>query len=197
MRHEDAPGTISVNGAMSTLIALTIGEMPPIVNWTSHFPQKAFMSRAHVPILIGILLNFAGCAGGSQINSADGRTHAGKIDRNLASDTNTFHLRPEWAGPCKLAAGSVDVNLGNSPEAFVRAAYCQIEGSEPGAALIADWSTRLKSSPNLVRRVDVVRTFCQNAHRGNCALEYSNPWLNQALHTETCKKRSNWSDLFQ
>jgi hypothetical protein len=97
----------------------------------------------------------------------------------------TFQLVAEWSGPCEKSTDPIDVNLGNSPETFVRAAYCQVVGTEPDAATIALWSNRLKTSPNLVRRIDVVRTFCPN-----CALKYSNPWLSQIEHTGSCVKKS-------
>src|SRR5262245_50068532 len=37
-----------------------------------------------------------------------------------------FHLKPEWDGPCarRERHEGVDVNLGHTPEAFVRAAHC-------------------------------------------------------------------------
>jgi hypothetical protein len=102
----------------------------------------------------------------------------------------TFQLRPEWVGPCKKSLGTIDVNLGNSPEAFVRAAFCQINGTEPKASSIADWAERLQSTPNLVRRIDVVRTFCNEAAR-KCSLAYSNPWVNQVEYTGSCVKKTN------
>src|ERR1700741_3130637 len=46
------------------------------------------------------------------------------------NDMGPFKLKPEWRGPCERA-DKVDVNLGNAPAAFVRAAHCQVVGSEP------------------------------------------------------------------
>jgi hypothetical protein len=87
-----------------------------------------------------------------------------------------FRLRPEWNGPCARAE-SIDVNLGNAPEAFVRAAHCQVTGQEPPKELVAAWSKRLREDPKL-RRVDVVRTLCQDHGRAGAPLAYSDPWLN-------------------
>ena len=86
-----------------------------------------------------------------------------------------FQLRPEWKGPVQKS-DVVDVNLGNSPEAFVKAAWGQIFGSEPSADLVRTWAERLRGDPRL-RRVDLVRIFCLQAGRA-CRLKYSVPWLN-------------------
>ena len=40
----------------------------------------------------------------------------------------------------------IDVNLGNSPEAFVRAAYGQVTGREPSPEQVATWTTRLEDA---------------------------------------------------
>src|SRR4051812_28752214 len=54
-----------------------------------------------------------------------------------------FQLRAEFDGPCE-AKSTIDVNLGNAPEAFVRAASCQISGAEPGAEVVKSWSDQLR-----------------------------------------------------
>src|SRR5688572_20575991 len=53
-----------------------------------------------------------------------------------------FQARAEFEGPCERKT-LIDVNLGNSPEAFVRAAQCQISGVEPDAATVSHWSAEL------------------------------------------------------
>jgi len=97
-------------------------------------------------------------------------------------------LVPEWSGPCAPSSGAIDVNLGNSPESFVTAAYCQIYGIQPPAATVDDWANQLRTV-NYVRRVDVVRALCQQAGRA-CALFYSNPWATEALPTTTCARKT-------
>jgi hypothetical protein len=88
---------------------------------------------------------------------------------------SAFVLKPEWAGPCQKSA-VVDVNLGNSPESFVKAAYCQCNGKLPDAATVADIASRLRQDASL-RRVDVVNRFIKES--GHPAkLRYSNPWQN-------------------
>lgn len=88
-----------------------------------------------------------------------------------------FHLKPEWNGPC-ARTDVVDVNLGNSPEAFVRAAHCQLTGQEPDAKTIEQWAARLRTNPK-TRRIDVVRSLAREQKRGNVKLAYSDPWVSQ------------------
>jgi hypothetical protein len=87
-----------------------------------------------------------------------------------------FRLKPEWDGPCARAE-TVDVNRGNSPEAFVRAAYCQISGQEPPAKTVAQWAIKLRQDPH-VRRVDVVRALAA-AQKREVKLSYSDPWAEE------------------
>jgi hypothetical protein len=112
---------------------------------------------------------------------------AGSSNQPLPVDTE-FRLRPEFDGPCTRAT-VIDVNLGNEPEAFVRAAHCQITGTEPDAATVEDLSNQLRTVEN-VRRVDVVRTLCQRAERG-CSLSYSDPWQQQVELTEPCVRKGS------
>ena len=99
-----------------------------------------------------------------------------------------FTLRAEFDGACTKTS-SVDVNLGHLPEAFVRAAYCQIAGTEPDAALIADWSEQLRTR-RWVRRIDVVRSLCNVAGRSDCTLSYSDPWQAQVSLTTPCTPKT-------
>ena len=92
-----------------------------------------------------------------------------------SASATVFQLKPEWAGPCQASA-SVDVNLGNSPENFIKACGCQINGSVPAAQFVTQWAQRLRTDPRL-RRVDVVRSFMQAAHK-QLPLTYSDPWAN-------------------
>jgi len=105
-----------------------------------------------------------------------------------ATATPDFQLRAEFTGPCALSPGEIDVNLGNSPEAFVRAAYCQINGSEPPADTVTSWAGQLRTV-GYVRRVDVVRTLCTAAKRG-CALTYSDPWQADLPLSPTCARKT-------
>jgi hypothetical protein len=89
---------------------------------------------------------------------------------------SVFALKPEWQGPCAKAA-TVDVNLGNSPESFVKAAYCQITGHQPPADVVEQWAGRLKQDPH-VRRIDVVRSLAAD-QKAKIKLAYSDPWESQ------------------
>jgi hypothetical protein len=99
----------------------------------------------------------------------------------------TFDLVPEWSGPCHAATGAINVNLGNAPEAFVRAAYCQINGTDAPAATVSDWANQLRTS--YVRRVDVVRALCQQANNA-CTLEYSSPWKTDPPLVAPCTRKT-------
>jgi hypothetical protein len=105
-----------------------------------------------------------------------------------ASAHPDFQLRPEYAGPCQRASGAIDVNLGNRPEDFVRAAHCQVNGAEPSAAVVSQWADQLRTV-EYARRIDVVRTFCQSAGR-NCALSYSDPWLGDIPLEPVCIRKT-------
>jgi hypothetical protein len=87
-----------------------------------------------------------------------------------------FKLKAEWDGPCARAE-AVDVNLGNAPATFVRAAHCQITGQEPPAALVTKWTERMRDD-YYVRRIDVVRSLCAASKR-ECKLAYSDPWVEE------------------
>jgi hypothetical protein len=98
-----------------------------------------------------------------------------------------FQLQGEFNGPCQ-AAGSIDVNLGHEPGAFVRAAYCQINGTEPTADVVSSWSSQL-GTQSWVRRIDVVHSLC-NAAGKTCTLAYSDPWQEQVLLTTPCVRKT-------
>jgi hypothetical protein len=98
-----------------------------------------------------------------------------------------FHLKAEWSGPCARAE-TVDVNRGNSPESFVRAAYCQISGQEPPPKVVAQWAARLRQDPH-VRRVDVVRALAAEQKR-EIKLAYSDPWAEQPELKDAPVRRS-------
>jgi hypothetical protein len=132
--------------------------------------------------------DLAGGAGGSSAGGSDvaAGSAAGMATGSAgATSTTAFQLRAEFAGPCTRAT-PVDVNLGNSPEAFVRAAYCQVNGSEPAADVVSMWSGQLRTL-KYVRRIDVVHQFCANANR-TCTLSYSDPWLTEPENTTPCTR---------
>lgn len=109
----------------------------------------------------------------------------GSAAQPLPQDTD-FTLRPEWAGPCEQR-DPVDVNLGNDPKVFVRAAQCQITGTEADEATQSEFAEQLRTV-EYVRRVDVVRTLCTRAKR-NCTLNYSDPWEEEVELTAACKRK--------
>ncbi len=104
---------------------------------------------------------------------AEQRTTPKPIDE---ADFGPFELKPEWSGPCAKSE-IVDVNVGHSPEAFVRAAHCQIAGKEPSPETVAKWADRLKTQAK-TRRIDVVYALCTDNAR-KCELAYSDPWKAQ------------------
>src|SRR5262249_23224332 len=105
-----------------------------------------------------------------------------------ATATPDFQPRPEYAGPCERASGAVDVNLGNSPEGFVRAAYCQVTGAEPPAAAVTRFAGLLRTAERH-RRIDVVRQICLDAKR-MCPLAYSDPWQADVPLAPVCTRKT-------
>jgi hypothetical protein len=85
-----------------------------------------------------------------------------------------FPLKPEFRGPYKQRE-CIDVNLGNAPEAFVRAAYGQISGRIADDGIVRLWADRLRREARL-RRIDVIYALLKESGRGNIPLEYSDPW---------------------
>src|SRR4051812_6094727 len=62
-----------------------------------------------------------------------------------------FQLKPDFAGPCARAE-VVDVNLGHSPQSFVRAAHCQIAGEPAPPEVVEQWVGRMRDA-YYVRRI--------------------------------------------
>ena len=128
--------------------------------------------RAFCILLAGLMLV---AAGGASAGAA----------KPIAATAYT--LKAEWPGPCARAA-TVDVDLGNAPDIFVRAASCQVTGHEPAADVAKAWVEKLRNDP-AARRIDVVKSFCDQAHR-TCTFSYSNPWQDAPPPTLTdCVKR--------
>jgi hypothetical protein len=127
-------------------------------------------------------------SGPATTTGAGGTTGSGGAPPSDAAPPSDFVLRPEYAGPCARAPGAIDVNLGNEAEAFVRAAHCQVTGTEPSAADVSSWATQLRTNEH-TRRIDVVRTFCRDAGR-TCTLSYSNPWLADIPLSAGCTRKT-------
>jgi len=140
--------------------------------------------RTSLPLLALALALVCGCSRGSYDPTNDLRPT--KPPEPLPEDVD-FELRSEPEGPCQARA-TIDVNLGHTPEAFVRAAYCQINGAEPSAEVISAAADDLRTKP-WVRRIDVVRTLCNAAGKG-CPLSYSDPWQDQVLLTKPCVRKT-------
>jgi len=141
------------------------------------------MGPRSLGIALGALLSCA-CSRGSYVHE-DGLVPS---NPSLPLPENTeFQLVPEFDGPCEKRA-SIDVNLGHAPEAFVRAAHCQINGTEPDPAQVADGSEKLRTL-SWVRRIDVVRGLC-SAAQAECRLDYSDPWQAQVSLTASCRRKT-------
>jgi hypothetical protein len=139
--------------------------------------------------LAAIALPCSGCGPvGTATSDTTGPTQGADAGPPATTIGDAYTLRPEWSGPCAASKGAIDVNLGNTPESFVAAAYCQIHGTEPPASTVSDWANQLRTL-GWVRRIDVVRTLCQQAGK-TCGLFYSNPWATEALPTATCTRKT-------
>ncbi|HVJ18714.1 MAG TPA: DUF5010 domain-containing protein [Polyangiaceae bacterium] len=132
----------------------------------------------------GLLLLVACSRGSYQHEDAPSGSGGGASTPDLPENAE-FALGAEFDGPCERS-DAIDVNLGNAPESFVRAAYCQVNGVEPDAAVVSDWSQKLRTVA-YVRRVDVVRSLCEAAAR-TCTLSYSDPWQEQVSLTASCQR---------
>ena len=146
------------------------------------------MKRLASTLAIGLLSVLAGCFDRRE-TPVEGPQVAG-AEAEDPTDMGPFQLKPEWNGPCQRA-DKIDVNLGNAPEVFVRAAHCQAKGSEPSKEVVSQWAARLKTKDR-VRRLDAVLAFCKDAGR-KCAggeVAYSDPWAKQPdeLGTPPVKK---------
>lgn len=84
-----------------------------------------------------------------------------------------FVLRPDWNGQLRRRE-VVDVNLGHTPESFVRAAYAQLSGQAAPVDLVKRWARELRMNTRL-RRVDLVRLLAKE-HGRSCELSYGDPW---------------------
>lgn len=134
-----------------------------------------------------VLLALIGCSRGSyEHERAPLPGGGGSSSLSPLPENTDFELGPEFSGPC-VRTDTVDVNLGHSPEAFVRAAHCQINGGEPEAALVQRWAGELRTVSH-VRRIDVVRSLCLEASR-QCTLSYSDPWQAQVSLTDSCQRK--------
>ena len=140
----------------------------------------------YAPLLTAIVL--AACSRGSYEgeNDTGGPGSGGSSNQPVLPQNVDFVARAEFEGPCERET-VIDVNLGNSPEAFVRAAQCQINGAEPDAATVSQWSQQLRTV-SWVRRIDIVRSLCAQAGR-QCSLGYSDPWQAQVELTTPCERK--------
>lgn len=141
-------------------------------------------ARASLCSLVFAAALSSGCGRGSYDPTEDIRPTAPPAP--LPEDVD-FQLNAEFGGACEARA-TIDVNLGHAPEAFVRAAHCQIHGTEPSAELTATFAEQLRTNA-WVRRIDVVRGLC-NAAGKNCPLAYSDPWREQVLLTTPCAQKT-------
>ncbi|HET6283917.1 MAG TPA: DUF5010 domain-containing protein [Polyangia bacterium] len=96
-------------------------------------------------------------------------------------------FNPESPGACARVE-VVDVNLGHTPESFVRAAHCQITGQPAPPKTVAEWTARMREK-YFVRRIDVVRSLCAENKR-MCKLTYSDPWLAEEELTGVVERRA-------
>lgn len=129
--------------------------------------------------------SYAGPDDEQQSSAGSSAAGGGSSPVALPQDTD-FQLTPEHDGPCERKL-VVDVNLGHAPEAFVRAAQCQIDGTEPEAATLMELAEQLRTH-NHVRRIDVARTLCQRAGK-TCSFHYSDPWQQQVELTTPCVRK--------
>jgi hypothetical protein len=152
------------------------------------------LKRAALALGLLGLLTTAACGVGSDApsdmsdpsgsdNASGGTGSGGAVGLVVGTD---FELRPDFDASTCAKANPVDVNLGNTADSFVTAAYCQVNGSLPSADVKAGWVKQL-TTVSYVRRIDVVLSLCKAANQ-NCNLSYTDPWLTQADLTTPCMR---------
>ncbi|HEY1536407.1 MAG TPA: DUF5010 domain-containing protein [Polyangiaceae bacterium] len=172
------------------------------MTYTNEQMSSAFaasLKKASIAIGLLGLLTTAACGVGSA-DPSDMTDTGGTGDSAAAGAPGAtgvvvgtdFELRPDFDVSTCAKAPRIDVNLGNTTDSFVTAAYCQINGTPPPANVKAQWVTQL-TTVSYVRRIDVVLSLCKAASV-NCSLNYSDPWLTQADLTEPCM-RSGMRDV--
>src|SRR5437899_2229030 len=87
-----------------------------------------------------------------------------------------FTQKPEWSGPAS-ASFTVDADLGNTPSAFVTAAWEQVFGVAPSAATVTTQVNNLLTLPYW-RRIDVVHSFINTLGLSR-TVAVSDPWISQ------------------
>jgi Domain of unknown function (DUF5010) len=123
-------------------------------------------------VVVGWIL-LAGCI---RMPEVTGPAPVAAVHKENATVVAPFQLKPDWDGPCARAE-VVDVNLGNTPASFVRAAHCQVTGQPATDAVVTRWTERMHDE-YYVRRIDVVRSLCKESQR-DCQLSYSDPWVDE------------------
>jgi hypothetical protein len=150
----------------------------------SRFVPKAENSAPRfrmIPVLASLVLAvgvFSGCSkqdGAKDPASEEAAQQAVEAEDKLP-EYAPFELKPEPQVPC-VQAEHVDVNLGNAPEVFVQAAYCQVKGKPAADEEVAKWAQKLRHD-KYTRRIDVVKHLCIEDGR-DCQLVYSDPWKSQ------------------
>jgi len=115
--------------------------------------------RIFSALLAGLLVIACGAASQAGINK---------------SISISYKIKAEWRGPCRRTE-TINVDLGNAPEVFVRAAACQILGHEPDAETVTIWAEKLRDDP-IVQRIDVIKSLCNHFNRA-CTFRYTDPWV--------------------
>jgi hypothetical protein len=168
------------------------------MTYTNRHVSRAFALASKKALLaIGLLslLTTAACGVGSDdpsdMSDTSGAGNApGSAGAGSGATTSVlgadFELRPDFDPSTCAKANPVDVNLGNTADSFVTAAYCQVTGSLPADSVKADWVEQLTTT-SYVRRIDVVLSLCKAAAI-TCRLSYSDPWLTQSDLAEPCMR---------
>ena len=100
-----------------------------------------------------------------------------------------FTPRTEWSGPLAADPTNVDVNLGNDPTQFVRAAYWQIAGVEPDPAFVSAQVNKLTTT-TYWRRIDTVNTILSISNTARTKL-FSDPWTSKPIfNSAPCKNQA-------
>lgn len=117
------------------------------------------------------LLWMAACAeqGGKASNKA--REASG-------NDANCFTLKSEVDLAAVDYSQTIDLNLGHTPENFVRAIWKQLTGEDPGGPWVANHASKL-GTKDFPRRIDLALLLAEEAGEDSPQWIYSDPWQAQ------------------
>jgi hypothetical protein len=95
------------------------------------------------------------------------------------AEANTFTLKPEVDLSTLEYTKKIDLNLGHTPENFVRAIWKQLTGEEPESEQWLSAHIERLGTEEFPRRIDLALLLAEEAGEGEPTWIYSDPWIEQ------------------